>query len=403
MRHLLYITIVILFVSCQSNEQGKSIKTDSTTVPADTLKKDTLVYVPVQQKFEFTEDRMFDDIARYIAGLPQKENGTLTKLDTNAFYNQYIKVTDQNWADMNTKRLDPMKNWVKTEIGPKIADSLPLLYPFSGPDFLHAQTLFNQTDQLVLMAQENVGRAPDIASMDKTKLNDYLQALERSLGDIYKKSYFITRRMAQDMNFENVNGVIPVLMIFLVRTNHEILTMERVKLNREGKVELQEKIQNDTNKVKLYKGVRFYFRENGTDRVKELVYWQCDLSDNGFANHPEMNEYIKQMGDFNTFVKSASYLMHYKFFSTIRQHLLNQAKSVLQDDTGISVSFFDQKKWKFHLYGKYAKPVADFKGVDQPDLDSLYRTHDYVKELPFSLGYHWGTRFQNYALFTKIQ
>ncbi len=60
-------------------------------------------------------------------------------------------------------------------------------------------------------------------------------------------------------------------------------------------------------------------------------------------------------------------------------------------------NIFTGDKWYVSLYGVYTTPVKDFSGVFQEDLLDAY--HDTIirktKQLPFSLGYHWGTNIQN--------
>jgi hypothetical protein len=103
-----------------------------------------------------------------------------------------------------------------------------------------------------------------------------------------------------------------------------------------------------------------------------------------------------------TYLKSASYLMNYKTFATIRNICLAKSKSILQDDTGIGFQYIDKAKWTIQLYGNYVTPVSDFKGVFQQDLHKAYTDSTHVKALPFSLGYHWANKnTQNLMKFTK--
>ena len=113
-----------------------------------------------------------------------------------------------------------------------------------------------------------------------------------------------------------------------------------------------------------------------------------------------MVKHIEAFGKANTFVKAASYLLHYETFSTIKD--LTQAKSVslLQDDTGIPYKYLSDK-WNCSVFGSYIKPIADFSGVYQKDLDSFYRINNVNDKLPFSMGYHYFTGKQNLMFAVK--
>ena len=107
----------------------------------------------------------------------------------------------------------------------------------------------------------------------------------------------------------------------------------------------------------------------------------------------------------NSFVKSASYLLHYITFKQIRDLIKNKSQFLVQDDTGIPFSNLIQDKcWKIELFGKYEKPVKDFsENLFQSDLDSAFKNESYFKgNIDFSLGYHWGSQNQNQMVLRKI-
>ena len=97
---------------------------------------------------------------------------------------------------------------------------------------------------------------------------------------------------------------------------------------------------------------------------------------------------------------------HYSTFKTLRERLITQSETILQDDTGFPYKYFKNKKrYDITLFGRYAKPVKDFGDyVFQRDLDSVYRTDSAgVLQLDFHLGYHWGDKKQAILLIRKKQ
>ena len=100
-------------------------------------------------------------------------------------------------------------------------------------------------------------------------------------------------------------------------------------------------------------------------------------------------------------MKSASYLLHYGTFSTIRNLIINNLKYLIQDDTGIPFKKFNPSNFDVKLFGKYTKPVKDFSNGIQLDMSRAYKSDLYKGGLPFSLGYHWFTDNQNQQIIIK--
>ena len=124
-------------------------------------------------------------------------------------------------------------------------------------------------------------------------------------------------------------------------------------------------------------GVRFHFVKKGENDIKRLTYFSCDISDDGFEeDNPELLIYLNSMRECNTFVKSASYLMHYRSFKNIRNLVLDKSLSIFQDDTGLPYKHVDNDDWNIRYFGSYVKPIKDFEKnyniLFQHDLEKRY-------------------------------
>ena len=95
--------------------------------------------------------------------------------------------------------------------------------------------------------------------------------------------------------------------------------------------------------------------------------------------------------------------MHYSTFSDIRGITLEKSNSILEDDTGIPFKYLNTGGWDINLFGVYVMPVKDFsESRFQKDLSEAYMNEKFNKgKLPFSLGYHWGSKEQNQMLYIK--
>ena len=91
-------------------------------------------------------------------------------------------------------------------------------------------------------------------------------------------------------------------------------------------------------------GVKIVF--SGSDgRRQTLYYFRTDLSNRGVQSSGFL-QFCAQFGIGDVFIKAASYLLHNAGFSTVRDFLLGHGASIVQDDTGIPVKYFQQAGWE---------------------------------------------------------
>lgn len=351
-------------------------------------------------KVVFTQkDTLQDDLARYLAGLPQQHHCTYKDLEKEAFWKTYSQKMDRNWFVLKDERLDPITQWDTSYLRHKVVDSLPLVYPFSGPDLLHAVYLFPRANTYVLMALEPLSSLPPLEKLNRDSRKVYFNSIENSLRDIFSKSYFITTHMGSDLQHEKVKGVLPLLYLFTARSGYEIRQVEQLQLDTAGVP-----VKSTWTGSKSVRVVRIIVRDPRTETEKTIYYLSCNLSNTGLNFNPEVMKFVKKLGPCNTFIKAASYMPHYSTFKTLRDRLIDQSQLILQDDTGFPYKHFKNKKqYEVTLFGRYAKPVKDFGDyVFQKDLDSVYRKDSSkVLQLDFHLGYHWGDKKQAILLIRK--
>jgi hypothetical protein len=348
-----------------------------------------------------TSINKYEEFALFVTGQEFPKSITDTSIDL-TFWKDYQTKINVDWPEMDSSRLKPMNAWREEELSPRISDSLLLFYPFSGPDFLHANVLFPYAADYVFLAQEQLGDIPDLSKMKQKDLADYLDKFYYSIRDIYMRSYFITGRMNTDLHNARVKGVLPVIVFFMVQTGHYVHDVKYEYVASDGSVKpLKGSV---TGRFSATECVTISFSTKDSEQVKTLRYFRCDISDEGFKPTPGFKTYLSNLGEHNTYVKSASYLLHYGTFSTIRNLILEKSSAVLQDDTGIPYKYYAPEKWDALLYGVYVKPIADFPStyLMQNDLKKVYDAGgENVKPLPFSLGYHWRSGEQNQMLFLR--
>jgi len=302
-----------------------------------------------------------NDQARFLAGLPVSD-AKLAPLTERKAWKTHAAWLESSWQRMDRRQLLGVRGWAQSRIPELHNSGTPLLYFFSGPDFLYAHTFFPSASSYVLCGIEPVGALPDVGSLPPMSVDGELAGLRGSLNTILRTHYFITKDMRVDLSRSRLGGTLPVLYTFLARTG---CTIRSVQL--------------------LPDGVRIDFR-GGLGRRQTLYYYKVDLA-NGAAN----DAFFKTCRSFapaHSLVKSASYLLHGERFSEARDFLLENSKVLLQDDTGIPFRYFDPKRWQVRLHGAYFRHGDTFGKYDQAGLESAFQTSG-ATPLGFSFGYHW--------------
>ncbi|MBS1507953.1 MAG: hypothetical protein JSS79_15035 [Bacteroidetes bacterium] len=394
----LFLVIITLLgvAACGSKKDDQKAK-----LVADSLRKvDSLAKEDSIRKaaeLAVPKDTALDNTARFIAGLPQLTNNSLAALQKDKYWVDFQTSMDANWKKMHDSRLTKMAQWEQDVFSKSVNDSLNLFYPFSGPDFLHANFLYPRTKQYVMCALEPIREVPSMEKLSEKDRDRFLDSLGRSLRDIFGKSYFITNHMQKDL--WQIKGVLPLFYFFMERSGYELLQQKFISVDSAGnEFEVDIKKLNQ-NKIQ---GVKFTLRNLETKKIKTVYYFSTDISNGGMTKRPGLTKFIKARAPFNTFVKSASYCMHDgKQFSSIRSVVLDNTVTLFQDDTGVPYWFFDKKpEWHATFFGEYVAPVEDFsRGLYQKSLDEAFKQGS--QPLPFSLGYHWSTRKQHYMLFGR--
>jgi hypothetical protein len=262
---------------------------------------------------------------------------------------------------------------------------------------------FPDHDNIAMIALEPIGNYPDLKSKEDSTLGKYLGSLKKSMHAILGLSFFRTIAMADDFQSE-MDGTLHVLIHFMARTDHEVLYQEPVAILPNG--DLTSDLSNISDST--YIGNRFYFKKNGTEKVRTLTYFAVNVQNmayhsrgglvaKGLDTRDDLVSYFNKLNIKSTYLKSASYLMHRPTFSIIRNLILNESEHILQDDSGIPVQYFDANKWDLTFYGNYAHPISLFAERHQEDLKEIYldKKGNGVKGLPFGIGYQYNNGTSN--------
>jgi hypothetical protein len=331
-----------------------------------------------------------NDTARFLAGLPPSADSPLTPLTRDPSWQRHAKFFDAAFEQLQSRQLSKIRAWSEANLA---APKPTMFYMFSGPDFLYADAFYSSATTYVLSALEPPGSVPDLTRLPRGGVGAALYNVERSMSSILSFSFFITKMMKVDLREGQLNGTLPILYVFLARSGKTIRDVSPVALDDAGAVHsaAENPGKNATH------GVRIKFA--GGDGVERtLYYFSTDLSNPGVRSSGFL-KFCSTLAPGNSLIKSASYLLHSGNFSTVRDYLLANSATIIQDDSGIPLAYYEPRKWRFFPFGRYNGPIAEFPGRYQEQYAELFRR---AQPINFGIGYRWRTNDSNVLLSVRL-
>ena len=327
-----------------------------------------------------------DDTARFLAGMQPSPDSPLTPLTKDPAWQHHAKFFDGAFSQLEQRQLSRIRAWAESNLA---APKPTMFYMFSGPDFLYADAFYSNATTYVLSALEPPGAVPDLTKMPRGSVDAALYNIEHSLGSILSFSFFITKHMKVDLHAGQLSGALPILYVFMARSGKTIHEVTPVTLDDQGAVH--------TDSVGTARGVRITFA--GKDGVeKTLYYLSTDLSNSGVKASGFL-KFCETLAPGNSLIKSASYLLHSGNFTTVRKFILANSATIIQDDSGVPLAYYNQKKWRFFPFGRYAGPIAEFPGKYQQSYAALFRG---AQPIDFGIGYRWRSHESNLLLSVRL-
>ena len=329
-----------------------------------------------------------DDIGRFLAGLPARDGSPLAALESDSVWKEHAGRLDQLWEKTQKARMAQMRDFHKAALSGGSLDKAKVFYPFSGPDVLTLLTFFPDHDDYIMAALEPPGTVPPAGEFKAEILGDQLAGLQGTLNSLLGRSFFITREMDRQLRGQVTDGVLPVMLVQLVRMKKQVLRWQSAGIDEEGRLILR----HDSAPRAAFgrnRSVLLEIKDEDTGRKQRLLYVSLNLDNAHIGTNSGFKKFVEGLGPVDTLLKSTSYMPHHNNFSIIRDLILAQSVSVVQDDTGVPFRMFDAAKWQVDLYGTYDKPYGSFAYMVQKDLQEAYKS-EAVKPLSFRIGYGYG-------------
>jgi hypothetical protein len=315
----------------------------------------------------------WNDAARFLAGMPGGTNSPLLAVRQTEHWQRYAQNMDELWRRFSVQRQPRIAAFSRSQLG-GLRSPQTLWYPFSGPDVLFPEAFFPGSRTVLLSGLEGSEMLPDLATLNESEMNTALDGLYTSLTSALSFSFFITKDMRVDLQRTRLRGTLPVVLVFLARLGYDISGVSAVSLDAGGGV------------VAGHMGGAWPgYLINAAG--KQILYFTGNLADFALRSDARYVAFAGTFGRCTTFLKSASYLMHTDDFSIIRGAILRQSDAILQDDSGLPLTAFDDS-WSLDLYGRYTGVLDIFQSYHQPRLAEIYAAGGpNVHGIDFGIGY----------------
>jgi hypothetical protein len=331
-----------------------------------------------------------DDTAKFLAGMQPSANSPLMPLTKDPAWQRHARFFDNAFGQLEQRQLAKIRTWSDTNLA---APRPTMFYMFSGPDFLYANAFYGKATTYVLSALEPTGQVPDLTKLPRGGAGAALYNVEHSLGSILSFSFFITKQMKSDLRAGQIGGTLPILYVFLARSGKTIRDVTPVALDDQGRAYFG----NENPGPNAVRGARIMFA--GSDGVeKTLYYFSTDLSNSGVKSSGFL-KFCSGLAPGNSLIKSASYLLHSGNFTTVRDYILANSATIIQDDSGVPLTYYNPKQWRFFPFGRYLGPIGEFPGRFQQSYAELFRR---AQPIDFGIGYRWRTNESNLLLSVKL-
>jgi len=324
-----------------------------------------------------------DDAARFLAGMPGRDESPLKKREGEKQWRAHAAGFDAAFARWATVRQPPISAFQASELSGAEIESATAFYPFGGPDVVHLLTFYPKNPAYIMVGLEPPGTLPTEKRLSSAALEAQLPEVRRTLFDVLGKSFFITKEMDKQLRGQVTDGLLPIMLVQLVRSGAKIVGTAPIMLDPKGTVVARD----ESLKAQVNRGVAIDYLMKSETTPHRIYFFSINLGDSRFSTNESFKAFLAQQSRLVSMFKSTSYMPHRADFSAIREQVLQRSTAVVQDDSGIPFKYYDAAKWNRQLYGQYSKPYGSFHKLVQPDLQKAFADKASVKPLAFNIGY----------------
>jgi hypothetical protein len=325
---------------------------------------------PVDSSASIAVDPKVRRAAHVLAGLGAEATGR----DEQHILDRHAYRVEKAWVRLERELGGPMMAWSAEHLDQSVET---VFYPFSGPDFVAVHRLYPKADHYVLVAMQRGGRVPQVDGLRNGTLKKRLRAYSSMAEAISTRGFFITNEMHRVYEKRGITGQ---LILFAEREGFDVLDVEPMRITDAGQ------LGPDERSRKRFDSVRLHLRRRADQAAVTLDYVRANLSNRGIRNTPGLKPWLSSITKVPVVAKAASHLMQQPNFTAIRDLILANAPTVVQDETALPYTKF-ARHFDVALYGEFSTVNSLFHQGPQQALARAYARTPSIDDVPFSFGY----------------
>ena len=345
-----------------------------------------------------------NDTARFSAGLKGRPGGPFEAFEKTPAWQDYAKGFEDTWAQFEKTQAEPMRAFEQKELAASQPKGAFVFYPFSGPDVLYMTGFFPGRSIYVMVGLEPAGTLPAPASFKLEAIPGETKGWSISVRSIFKRSFFVTSEMDSQFRGRVADGLLEPICLLLARSGYTIEAIRHGNLTEEGAFvdyDAATASVNAKGKPRKPVGVEVTFRRGPTGDAQKIYYFSKTL-DKEFKTKPGFSRFLLSLGNPDTLVKSAQFILHWPGMSDLRNQILETSRLILEDDTGVPFKYLQPPTWDVKLFGEYSAPDKPFKNSYQKNLAKAFEDPTKVTPLGLQLGYGAGRRPSSLILARRV-
>ncbi|GMT49261.1 MAG: hypothetical protein IEMM0008_0800 [bacterium] len=388
--------------SSQDLTKKKSGNPPKTQAPKTPAKKDSSLQ-PISYKIQKVRinpktSRLYSESARLLAGLKVPRKSQFYKWSVQRTYLRYKKYSDDLWRLFQAPNIRKIRRWRKVNL-PKNYNST-IFYPFSGPDVINMIAFFPNAQNYIMFGLEKPGVIPKPHKLPFWKALSELWTLHQAMHSILRVNFFKTKKMARDLGSSTFSGTTGIMMFFLAKLEYQVMDVRQIWIDSKGRVVVSTSKAKGKNWIP---GIEISFQQSKNAPMQRIRYFSVNVKNPMLKSHHNFTRFLNGQKPFTTMIKSASYLLHFDSrYSKIRDLILDNSDSILQDDSGVPIRHFTASKWNITYFGHYIRPIRFFAGLYQKVLRRNMAKQSKGR-LPFSYGYDYKKGQSNLIYTNKIK
>ncbi|MBP7282573.1 MAG: hypothetical protein KBA66_13410 [Leptospiraceae bacterium] len=336
----------------------------------------------------------------FLSGKLQANDTTkLGKLTRTSYYATFRQRISKHWEQYNKEIQFPFIEWKNKNVPePK---SKVVFYPFSGPDFPNAFTIYPKANTYIMIGLEAGGFEPDIESMNESQISRGLYELNSSLDTISRLNYFMTNSMKNDVSKSVFRGTASVFLAYFGFLNVKPYSIKNFHLSDNGEIIYltKEEIKANANYREGLVSLDIDFIDPVDGSMKKLYFLSTNISNFGLKANPGTMKFLEKFGTFASTYKAASFLLHYDSFTDMKAFILKNAELIVMDDTGPPVKDLE-KDFNIKVFGRYTRPIGLWPDKVQKDLQKLHEDQK-PEKVNFKYGYGTADKQQHIMVVTR--